>query len=127
MNLLRAASRRPLLRAVLLLALAVRAFMPAGVMAASADDGALTLQLCTAAGIESVTLPGTPPPADRHIDGACLGALANGSPLVPPTAALPAFAAAGVVLPARASAWRAVPAIQRSQSPRGPPAPELSR
>jgi len=125
-NPLRAASRRPLLRVLLLLALAVRAFMPAGVMA-SAADGALTLQLCTAAGIESVTLPGTPPPADRHIDGACLGALANGSPLVPPAAAPPAFAAAGVVLPARACAWRAVPAIQRSQSPRGPPAPEPSR
>lgn len=126
MNPLRSASRRPLLRALLLLALAVRAFMPGGVMA-SASNGALTLQLCTAAGLESVSLPGAPAPADRHIDGACLGALADGNPLALPAPVLPAPAAGVVLRPASAEPRRAVPAIQRAQSPRGPPAPELPR
>jgi hypothetical protein len=115
-----------LLRALLLLALAVRAFMPGGVMA-SASDGALTLQFCTAAGIETLSLPGAPAPADRHIDGACLGALADGNPLALPAPVHPAPAAAVVLRPAHAEPRRAVPAIQRAQSPRGPPAPELPR
>ncbi len=126
MNPLRTAFRRPLLRVLLLLALAVRAFMPGGVMA-SAADGSLTLQLCTAAGIESVTLPGTPPPADRHLDGACLGALADGNPLALPAPGLPAPAATLVLRPVHAEPRRAVPAIQRAQFPRGPPVPELPR
>ncbi len=126
MNVLRSASRRPLLRALLLLALALRTFMPGGVMA-SASDGALTLQLCTAAGIESVSLPGAPEPADRHIDGACLGALADSSPLAPPAVVLSSVTSEAVALLDRAAPSRAVPAVQRSQSPRGPPAPELPR
>jgi hypothetical protein len=125
-NPLRSAARRPLLRVLLLLALAVRALMPAGVMA-SAADGALTLQLCTAAGIESVTLPGTPPPADRHIDGACLGALSDGNPLAVPPVRFAPVSPAHVVAGEFPRASCPLPAIQRSQSPRGPPAPELPR
>lgn len=126
MNVLRSASRRPLLRALLLLALAVRAFMPGGVMA-SAADGSITLQLCTASGIESVSLPGAPAPADRHIDGACLGALADGNPLAPPAVVLSSAASEAVALLDRAAPSRVVPAVQRSQAPRGPPAPERPR
>ena len=57
MTPLRNLIRRPWLRVLLCLALAMRVLTPVGAMAGTANDGGLTFKLCTAAGLQTVVLP----------------------------------------------------------------------
>ena len=123
MNALRTACRRPLLRALLLLVLVARAATPAGVMTTAGEQG-LTVQMCTASGLQSLVLPTDPlaPQGDTpHQDPTCLAALAAGAALAPPLAFPPVAAAALREAPPPAASRAALASIVRAQSPRGPP------
>lgn len=110
--------------ALLIVGLTMRALVPVGYMAAQATDGGLTVQLCTATGMQEITLPSDEqgPSAPRaHGDGTCLFSLASG-------AALPTLPWAPAVAPTTlvafvpvAAALVHVPPIVRAQSSRGPP------
>lgn len=126
MNSLRTLIRRPWLRLLLCLALAMRVVTPAGVMAGAAGDGGLTFKLCTATGLQTIALPADPaspaPPA-AHEAGTCLAALAAGAALAPTVATRPA-PGAFIVDRAEPSASVAIlPSVLRTQTSRGPPLP----
>ena len=128
MSPLRNLVRNPLLRALLCVALGLRALTPAGVMVSGDVDRGFEVQLCTAHGLQTLSPPepgepAAPAPDSGHADTLCLFSLLTG-------AALPA--AAGPVLQTAASAPRVaergtarhfVAAIQRAQSARAPPIP----
>jgi hypothetical protein len=124
MTAVRRLSSARLAWALLIVSLAMRALVPVGYMAAQADDGGLTVQLCTATGMQEITLPSGeqgPEVPRAHGDGACLFALASG-------AALPVLPGAPAAVPVTlvsfvrvASSLVHLPAIFRAQSSRGPP------
>lgn len=115
--------------------LVARALTPVGVMA-KADAGGLTVQMCTASGLQSLVLPASPagladpaaPPAGvAHAEADCLAALAAGAALAPPVSTLPVASSMQDEAAPRAIARAAVAAILRSQTPRGPPHSPASR
>ena len=126
MNSLRTSIRRPWLRLLLCLALAMRVVTPAGVMAGTAPDGGLTFRLCTAAGLQTVALPAdpaAPAPLEAHDAGTCLAALAAGASLTPSVATCPAPGAFLVDRAPPSASVALVPSVLRTQSSRGPPLP----
>lgn len=126
MTPLRNLIRRPWLRVLLCLALAMRVLTPVGAMAGTANDGGLTFKLCTAAGLQTVVLPAdpaAPAPADAHDAGNCLAALAAGASLAPAVVSTPAPASLLVDRTPSPTSVAIVPSVLRTQSSRGPPLP----
>lgn len=124
MTSLRSLARHPLLRALLLLALALRAATPAGVMVSGDVAGGFEVQLCTASGLQSLVLPGepdAPPTGAQHDAGVCLFSLVAGAALAPDAGLAPRTHALPALAVPRGTPLRYVAAIQRTQSSRGPP------
>lgn len=126
MSPLRNLVRKPLLRALLCVALGLRALTPAGVMVSGDVERGFEVQLCTVHGLQTLSLPGPGEPAEPargsgEADTLCLFSLVTGAAL---------SAAVGPVLQTVASAPQVVElstarhfvaAIQRAQSARAPP------
>ncbi|MCC6172007.1 MAG: DUF2946 family protein [Gammaproteobacteria bacterium] len=128
MSPLRNLVRKPLLRALLCVALGLRALTPAGVMVSGDLDQGFEVQLCTVHGLQTLSLPGPGEPAEPargsgsgHADPACPFSLAAGAALAPAAAPLLRAAASVVQIAERGTARNFVAAIQRAQSPRAPP------
>lgn len=126
MSPLRNLGRSPLLRALLCLALGLRALTPAGVMVSGDAGQGLEVRLCTVNGLQLLSLPGepaapVPAPDSAHADVVCPFSLAAGAALAPVSAAALPVAAAAAQLAERGTLRYFVAAIQRAQSPRAPP------
>jgi hypothetical protein len=106
-----------------LVALALRALVPAGYMAGGDIATGITVQLCTTQGLRAVVLPfdSSDPLPEQHTDSTCLYAVAAGAAL--PVDILPAIAPQiETHLSVSADQGLAfIAAIVRSQSSRGPP------
>ena len=126
MSPLRNLVRNPLLRALLCVALGLRAMTPAGVMVAGDIGHGFEVQLCTVHGLQTLSLPGPGEPAEptrgsAQVDPVCPFALAAGAALAPAAAPLRRAAASVMQIVERGTARNFVAAIQRAQSPRAPP------
>ena len=111
----------------------LRALLPAGFMPVALPGG-LSVQLCpdAAAGVaasqplhahQGVHHGGPGPASGHHVP--CLYAASAAAPFAPPALSLPVAYLRPLAPAAAAPATRRAPAIERTQSPRGPPTATL--
>jgi len=122
---LRQHRHRAWLAALLVPLLCLRALVPTGFMPGMGTDGWVTLQLCTAQGLQQRLVPVNPPggePAPHAERSDCAYALAASASPATEAPRVPNFVSIATLAVATNVAVAAAGSVARSQSARGPPA-----